>query len=599
MYYNNLNMHVLITKQIQKSFKKSNWAFIVIAASLLLIGISMRTLYPGNYPFGFDQVQILENAKKILQGNLTLIGPRTGPATLFTGPLIYYATALFMPFFGEPYSVVVASLSFSIITGLFALILSIHYFKDRLLSLSVTAIWSLSPFMIQMDRISWNPNISMLAGLLVSFPIFARLLNNKPLRLGDALIVGLGVFLGYQAHFSGLILISYALFGWWLLPAKKFYAAIIVFVSFMLSLMPTILFDIRHNFLNITGLLALFQDDSKVSLHDFGSTAVNNFFTVFHLTGRLLWEHNNPLFVGLTGVFVFLFVIAYKLWSVKLRVYILSWIVGMPFVFVFYKSNIPEYYYLILVPTLLFLLSFIGKIVFENQNMKLKMSFFVLLAAYLTAVSLTKSIAPSFTSIKEVRETTSYAKGMLENNANLTVVFDMEPIDSLGYKYLMRDYIDRFAYSHTLLHMIHPASPNAFSDYQSGKAAVWEDLRTDANANHYLADSEYIIKTPRNLKLYKDISGYEGFPQADSLAVIMDGKEQAYLLILPIAASEPSAPEQEIITACSQGKQLTSNNQKLKCSQHYALWLEPSNYNEAAIIDLSNISLIKEMGLDN
>ena len=58
----------------------------ILVAAVIIAGAFFRAYMPEAYIFGFDQVQILTNAEAITNGDLTLIGPRTGPADMFTGP---------------------------------------------------------------------------------------------------------------------------------------------------------------------------------------------------------------------------------------------------------------------------------------------------------------------------------------------------------------------------------------------------------------------------------------------------------------------------------------------------------------------------------
>ncbi len=70
---------------------KSLTILLIVAAGLFL-----RWLYPLDRLFEFDQNQIAVFAKQIIDKNFTLIGPRTGPAQFFTGPLIYYLGAILL-----------------------------------------------------------------------------------------------------------------------------------------------------------------------------------------------------------------------------------------------------------------------------------------------------------------------------------------------------------------------------------------------------------------------------------------------------------------------------------------------------------------------
>ena len=149
-----------------------------LLAILLVSALLLRALPYKNTTVGFDQVQILEEASKINSGDFTLIGPRTGPAQMFTGPLIYYFTVPFLLIFGDLATIVIVPLVLSVITGLaiYALVIKYKGPTEALLSVSV---WAFSPLLIRLDRVFWNPNLLILATALLYFP----LLDNKKNRL--------------------------------------------------------------------------------------------------------------------------------------------------------------------------------------------------------------------------------------------------------------------------------------------------------------------------------------------------------------------------------------------------------------------------------
>src|SRR3989344_320541 len=64
---------------------------IAVILSLLLLALGLRWYKLGELmPFTYDQGRDLLKLREISHGNLTLIGPTTGLAGIFLGPLIYY-----------------------------------------------------------------------------------------------------------------------------------------------------------------------------------------------------------------------------------------------------------------------------------------------------------------------------------------------------------------------------------------------------------------------------------------------------------------------------------------------------------------------------
>ena len=73
-----------------------------VLSLIIIVGTVNRLLgiISGNFGFTHDQGRDLLAADSILRGNATLIGPTTGLAGLFHGPLWYYLLA-FLSFLGQ------------------------------------------------------------------------------------------------------------------------------------------------------------------------------------------------------------------------------------------------------------------------------------------------------------------------------------------------------------------------------------------------------------------------------------------------------------------------------------------------------------------
>lgn len=327
----------------------------------LCTGLAFRIAEFGQYILSFDQVQILSQAEKILSGSFTLIGPKTGPAPMFTGPLIYYLTAILMLLIPVPYTGVVVSLLLATATSLCLSFLTYIYTRSKKTTFIATSIWALSPWLINADRIFWNPNLSLLSSILVFLPLF-KLVNNKKLNKPDLILVSVGTFFGYQAHFGGLLL--------FVLPSvisliiiRKINQSLFAssLIGFAISLFPTLLFDLRHDWLNTKGLLSILavsSGDMVSLLKHIGNSlqiSLENFARIilFNLT-----ELNLSL-IGL-GVLTISLLYFWKKKQVHSRAQLvlsLTWIGAVAVLFGFYSGNKPEYYYLMQIPALIYLWS--------------------------------------------------------------------------------------------------------------------------------------------------------------------------------------------------------------------------------------------------
>jgi hypothetical protein len=147
---------------------------------------------------------------------------------------------------------------FSIITGitLYFVIKKYIGIKEALIT---TTLWAFSPLIVNLDRVFWNPNLILLATVL----IFVPLLKVTADKYSYALLF-IGAFLSYQAHFSGFLLVALGIF--FILYLRRSWKLIIpIIIGLLISLIPTALFDIRHEFLNFNGLLALFSSKGETN----------------------------------------------------------------------------------------------------------------------------------------------------------------------------------------------------------------------------------------------------------------------------------------------------------------------------------------------
>lgn len=324
--------------------------FAITLIFIFAIAIFTRVYRAGTYPFGFDQIQIVENSRNILSGDLTLIGPRTGYADMFTGPLIYYAHSLLAAFSDSLYTLVALSVSFAGITGLSLFLLSYRY-CGRNCSLITVALWAISPYIIQLDRITWNPNLTLLAASLSFFPLLSKKIGAKEL-----LLFSLGSFLGFQAHFSGLLLpilivIFSFIFHKWQTAAK---ISVFIIFGFSVSIAPLILFDLRNQWLNIHGLSTFLNSNSQFSIIQTAYSIFKSLTITTENLGKMLSLYTNNTLTHAVGTLIYVFA-AIHCWKSRDRLLLITllWITAIGIILGFYSGPKPEYYYLIQMPAIL------------------------------------------------------------------------------------------------------------------------------------------------------------------------------------------------------------------------------------------------------
>ncbi|MFH1959420.1 MAG: hypothetical protein ABIJ22_03800 [Patescibacteria group bacterium] len=203
--------------------------------------------------FTWDNGRDFFAVKQIVEGNLTLIGPTSGLHGFFLGPLWFY---LGIPGYllsgASPYGFSIAYILLGLTSLPLFWVISHKLFKNQQLAKLSAYVLSIIPGSIWGTIRVWNP--------LVSIPlmsgVFLSLLKARESRL----YLGLAFFLlglTLQSEFAYAIFYSVVLFT--LIPwiRKKFDIRdfLIAGFSFGSTLLPQIIFEIRHNFIMSNSLL--------------------------------------------------------------------------------------------------------------------------------------------------------------------------------------------------------------------------------------------------------------------------------------------------------------------------------------------------------
>ncbi len=472
----------------------------IIFSVLIVVGLLFRSVYPSHYVFGFDQVQILANAEKIAQGDLTLIGPRTGPAEMFTGPLIYYLTAILSFIIPIPWTIVPVSVMIAFMTGVVIFWVTKKYLSTKV-GLVALAIWSFSPFLIHFDRITWNPNLTLLASFLTFIPL-TSIVKSKKANKTDLIFIFLGSFLGYQAHFSGLFLPALAIGTLIFFKVFNFKVLFTSMLGVALSLLPTFIFDLRNDWLNAHGFLNFLSNKGVVSSTPVLTKFFESLQTSYLNLGRILFFHLNKetvVFAG-AGILIFSFgKILMDLFAKKaskdtgLQKISLTWIFLTALIFSFYTQNPPEYYFFISLPAMIML---VACLLLQFSRFNINNLIIILLLALYMSFKLEAFTNKGHLQLGQQLNIINDIKILsLENNIS-DIIYDYKPdIDHIGFQYLIKNQVS-FSDNGQKLHIV----KNATSSKKYGTFGLWVDPRTKLDAN-YLSYTNIVIETPLNISL--------------------------------------------------------------------------------------------------
>lgn len=323
-------------------------------------------------PFGWDQERDAFVVSDILKGKLTLIGPRVvGPTGFFLPPYFFYVLT---PFYflgrGNP------TLSLYLFLIFYWLLFFVFAYKllskslGKLASFVFLVIWSVLPAAVAMDRIVWNPIFVSFVFLLLVFSYYKYYLKGE-LKWFFALC--LSFFLGISFHIQALLYFPFVLVafleGGKRLILKK---TLLFFVSSLIIFLPIVVFDLRHNFLNLS-LVFGFKESSLVKG---GLVDVWTNFASFVLAERVTTVGGLVFYFILLLLSLVLFIKLKGIYQKHLSLILSLIIFSFPFIFLLYGSRPSEYYFYFVIPVFVLLLSLLSSI-YESQKVKTFLFFFV------------------------------------------------------------------------------------------------------------------------------------------------------------------------------------------------------------------------------
>lgn len=224
---------------------------IIVIFSLLLIGIIYRLILSsnGNFIFNMDNSRDMVDVREmIVFKNLRLIGPTSAIDGFYNGPAWYYL--LLIPFIisgGDPYASILMEIILWTFGGFFLLKLVSRW---GIMSMAIVGcIWIASNFVLLASQYAFNPNpVIFLTPVLIY--LLERYLQKNELLVSIFLWLLAGFFLHFEMaagiFIAPVILVAIYLTNRKLLKQKNFW---IGFLFYLITLLPQILFEIKHGFM--------------------------------------------------------------------------------------------------------------------------------------------------------------------------------------------------------------------------------------------------------------------------------------------------------------------------------------------------------------
>lgn len=403
---------------------KSKNKFFLLFIVLLALFLRLNNL-PNSIEFAWDQERDAFAVKQIIvEKKPILIGPRVvNDKGFMLAPYFFY---ILIPFYlltaFHPYATIVFIAFYTIFFLILSFSIIKEIFSERIAFIFIF-LWSVLPLAIYLDTIPWNPLLVPLLFMSL-FYLFKKLNFNKP---KNWLLLGFYLGFSFNIHVQ-LIILTFVSFIFTLLKGPKnkiIKNNLFLFLGFLISFLPLLIFDLRHDFLNLNLFLNFFKN-TNVIRQSFAFIPVwinyvdKIFFTKSFLLSILLW-----FFVAFT------FLLSSKK-NIFNKILFFTWIT-FPIIFIIYGKRPSEYYFTFCLPMIILALS---QLISKIKINKFFLLIFVILISSITIFSKLKknhvyafSLANKINVIKYIKEKTADQKF----NISYSVPFGQNS----GYSYLI------------------------------------------------------------------------------------------------------------------------------------------------------------------
>ncbi len=230
---------------------------------VLIIGIIFRLFLTanGNFLFNMDNARdMLDVREMVVLHKIRLTGPTSAINGLFDGPAWYYLLAI--PFIlsgGDPYASILMEIMLWAIGGFFLLKLVNKW--SKWLVIPTGGLWIASNYITLANLYAFNPNpVTLLAPLFIF--LLLCYLQTGWLFYGISTWFLAGLFFNFEmnaAVFTPLIILVSILLSknFKLLKTRSFWMGIL---AFALTLLPQVLFDLKHSFIMSKAVISFLQE---------------------------------------------------------------------------------------------------------------------------------------------------------------------------------------------------------------------------------------------------------------------------------------------------------------------------------------------------
>lgn len=355
---------------IKVFFNKHREILLIIA--ILFLGTFLRIHnLPELTSFNADQEWLAFRAKEILNKDLVLIGPVTSVGNYSIGPAFVYMWSFFSFLTGNA---PIAGAYLAVFIGVVSL-LFIHFFVNKFIDQKIAILTmflvAISAPTIFWDQSPWTPSLFIIPQILML--IGAYIINKN--KLGY-LLISLSLVIGFQAH-VGIILsfISVLIYLFFVRPVKLDSVTFLKSLGIIvLGLLPNIVFDLAHNFVNFLRLFDVIKGENLDYFTGFGK--IINVLSYNAIS--IIYPNNKTLIDGVLIRILYALVLVNCVRNLRskesksISLLLLITTIFPAFVFYLQQGKFSEYYLMMTVPSSIFMVSLLLRdlINFKDKNYK-------------------------------------------------------------------------------------------------------------------------------------------------------------------------------------------------------------------------------------
>lgn len=246
-----------------------NKLYILIFSLILLLGISLRAVevLNKNYLFGHDHGRDFLIAKNMIENHkITLIGSEAGSGSaglngLFQGPGYYYELALaYWIFKGDPYGALVETFLIGVLVliGGFLLARKTH---GKFAALIILFFYSISPLIVSESRFFWSNHSSPI--FIIPSLFFLYKLKENQVRNAFLTVLFAALTYHFQLAVAVPMLLAIILSFVLIYRITDWKVYLVSILAVLIGFSPMIIFETRHNFLGLRGLLTYLQSNNS------------------------------------------------------------------------------------------------------------------------------------------------------------------------------------------------------------------------------------------------------------------------------------------------------------------------------------------------